>query len=260
MENKPLKIAIAGLGTVGSGIVNIYRENLNDIRIKAGREIILKAVSARGKGVDRGVDLTEFDWEENPLALAEREDIDLIVEVIGGSEGVAKTLIEHSLQNQKHVVTANKALIATHGLHLAKLAEDNELGLRFEAAVAGGIPIVKSILESLSSNKIQKILGVMNGTCNYILTRMEQTGQSYEAVFDEAKSLGYVEADPTLDVGGIDAAQKLAILSAIAFQIEVDFESIEVDGIEKISLADIENAKSMGYRIKLLGITQKIFN
>ena len=257
MDNNPLKIGIAGLGTVGTGIIDVYQKNIGEINKKAGREIILMAVSAQNKNRDRGVVLTDFDWEDDPLSLADRDDIDLIVEVIGGSDGAAKTLIERALQNRKHVVTANKALIAKHGLYLAELAENKGVNLRFEAAVAGAIPIVKSILESLSSNTIHKILGVMNGTCNYILTRMEQTGKSYAEVFAEADSLGYVEADPTLDVGGIDAAQKLAILSAISFQTEVDFDNVEVDGIEKISLVDIENAKSMGYRIKLLGISQK---
>ncbi len=257
MDKNPFKIGIAGLGTVGTGIIDVYQKNIREINKKAGREIILMAVSAQNKNRDRGVVLTDFHWEDNPLSLAERNDIDLIVEVIGGSDGAAKTLIERALQNRKHIVTANKALIAKHGVYLAELAEHKGVNLRFEAAVAGAIPIVKSILESLSSNTIHKILGVMNGTCNYILTRMEQTGKSYEEVFAEADSLGYVEADPTLDVGGIDAAQKLAILSAIAFQTAVDFDNVEVDGIEKISLVDIENAKSMGYRIKLLGISQQ---
>jgi homoserine dehydrogenase len=188
--------------------------------------------------------------------LPERTDIDIVVEVIGGSADPSKALVEKALMNRKHVVTANKALLAKHGHSLALMAEENKVALRFEAAVAGGIPIIKALTESLSSNSINRVAGVMNGTCNYILTRMESTGASYEQIFKEAQDLGFVEADPQLDVGGIDAAQKLAILSSISFHSQIDFNSVEIEGIEKISLFDIESAKAMGYRIKLIGTSQ----
>jgi len=256
MENKPLNIAIAGLGTVGIGVLQIFEKNNEFLKNKSGRPLQIKAVSARDRHKTRGVDLGKLEWVEDTLSLADREDIDIIVEVIGGSEGTPKMLVENALKSGKHVVTANKALLAHHGHALAIAAEEKQVSLRFEAAVAGGIPIIKSIMEGLSSNRILKVSGVMNGTCNYILTRMEATGASYNKIFSEAQKLGYVEADPTLDVGGIDAAQKLAILSSIAFQTEIDFKSIEIEGIERISLVDIENARAMGYRIKLIGISQ----
>ena len=256
MAIKPLNIAIAGLGTVGTGILKILQQNADLLTKKAGKPIQVTAVCAKDKNRTRDVNLNGIDWVENPLLLAERNDIDIVVEVIGGSGNPSKLLVENSLMNSKHVVTANKALLAEHGHSLALIAEQNKVALRFEAAVAGGIPIIKALTEGLSSNCIKKVTGVMNGTCNYILTRMESTGASYEKIFKEAQGLGFVEANPKLDVGGIDAAQKLAILSSISFQSQLDFNSIEIEGIEKISLFDIENAKDMGYRIKLVGISQ----
>ena len=215
------------------------------------------AVCAKNKNKARDINLEAIKWIERPLQMATQDEIDVVVEVIGGSSDPAKALIQKSLRNGKHVVTANKALLAEHGHSLALLAEKNKVVLRFEAAVAGGIPIIKTLTESLASNFIDRVAGVMNGTCNYILTRMEATGASYKKIFKEAQSLGYVEANPKLDVGGIDAAQKLAILSAISFQSQINFKNIEIEGIEQISLFDIENAREMGYRIKLVGIAQQ---
>ncbi len=256
MIEKPLSIAIAGLGTVGIGIIKILESNKQLIKNRCGRELKIVAVSARNKRKQRDVDLSKYEWADDPVSLARRKEIDLIVEVIGGADGPAKAMVETAIKHKKHVVTANKAMLAEHGHYLAIAAEENNVTIRFEAAVAGGIPIIKALTEGLSANKIKKVTGVMNGTCNYILTRMEETKKSYESVFSEAKSLGYVEADPNLDVGGIDAAQKLAILSTLAFNSQIDFNNILIEGIDRISLIDIENANSMGYRIKLLGVSQ----
>ena len=260
MKNQSINIGIAGLGTVGTGVIKILNENRALLTEKTGKNFQIKAVSAKNRNKLREIDLNEIAWIDNPSDLAKRDDIDIIVEVIGGSNDPSKTLVEKALQNGKHVVTANKALLAMHGHSLALIAEKSQVALRFEAAVAGGVPIIKTLTEGLSSNSIQRIAGVMNGTCNYILTRMETTGNSYQKIFNEAKSLGFVEADPQLDVGGIDAAQKLAILSSISFQSVIDFQNVEIDGIEKISSFDIENAKAMGYRIKLIGISQRTKN
>ena len=256
MSNRELNIGIAGLGTVGIGIFKILESNKTLLRKKTDANFNITAVSAKNKDKIRDINLGGTQWTEDPVDLAEIGDIDIIIEVMGGSSDPAKALVENALQNGKHVVTANKALLATHGHSLAMIAEENNVALRFEAAVAGGIPIIKALIEGLASNSIYRIAGVLNGTCNYILTRMEATGNSYKKIFEEAESLGYVEANPKLDVGGIDAAQKLALLSSIGFQKQIDFGNIEIEGIEKISLFDIENAKEMGYRIKLLGIAQ----
>ena len=256
MIDKPIKVAIAGLGTVGTGVIKILEKNRVLLRKKTGRSIEISAVSAKNRTKPRRINLDGIRWIDDPLKLADIDDLDIIVEVIGGSSDPAKRLVENALKKGKHVVTANKALLASHGQTLALLAEENNTALRFEAAVAGGIPIIKALTEGLSSNSIHQIAGVMNGTCNYILTQMEATGESYEKVFKQADRLGFVEADPLLDVGGIDAAQKLAILSSICFQTQINFNSVEIEGIEKISLFDIDNARAMGYRIKLLGISQ----
>ena len=256
MIDKPIKVAIAGLGTVGTGVIKILENNRVLLTKKTGRSIEISAVSAKNRTKPRRINLDGIRWIDDPLKLADIDDLDIIVEVIGGSSDPAKRLVENALKKGKHVVTANKALLASYGQTLALLAEENNTALRFEAAVAGGIPIIKALTEGLSSNSIHQIAGVMNGTCNYILTQMEATGESYEKVFEQADRLGFVEADPLLDVGGIDAAQKLAILSSICFQTQINFNSVEIEGIEKISLFDIDNARAMGYRIKLLGISQ----
>ena len=251
-----LKIGIAGLGTVGAGVVKILHSHSRLITSRSGKSVELKAISARSRSKDRGVSLEGLSWESDIIELAGRSDIDVFVELIGGDGNPAKEAIETALKSGKHVITANKALLAKHGQELAELAEKNNVSLKFEAAVAGGIPAVKALTESLAGNKINRIMGVMNGTCNYILTRMETSNLPYETVFNEAQKLGYLEADPTLDTGGIDAGHKLAILSSIAFGTQIDFKAVVTQGIELVSIQDIEQAREMGYRIKLLGVSQ----
>lgn len=252
----PLRLGIAGLGTVGTGVVKIIRQKAQLLETRAGRPVTISAVSARTRDKDRGVNLSNYDWEDDPVALATRDDVDLFVELMGGSDGPAKAATEAALKAGKHVVTANKAMLAHHGQALAELAEANGAVLRFEAAVAGGIPVVKSLTEGLAGNEITRVMGVMNGTCNYILTRMQSGGLPYDEVFEEANALGFLEADPALDVGGIDAGHKLSLLSAIAFGCQVDFDAVELEGIERVTIADIRHADDLGYRIKLLGVAQ----
>ncbi|TCP43199.1 homoserine dehydrogenase [Rhodovulum marinum] len=252
----PLRIGIAGLGTVGAGVVKIVQARANLIAQRGGRPITISAVSARTRDKDRGVDLSAYAWEDDPVVLARREDIDVFVELMGGSDGPAKAATEAAIAAGKDVVTANKAMLAVHGQALAEAAEAADRVIRFEAAVAGGIPVVKALTEGLAGNQITRVMGVMNGTCNYILTRMESEGLPYEKVFEEANALGYLEADPTLDVGGIDAGHKLSLLAAIAFGTRVDFPAMELEGIERISIDDIHHAADMGFRIKLLGVAQ----
>ena len=253
---KPLRLGIAGLGTVGAGVVKIVRQKSELLAARAGRPIEIVAVSARSRDKDRGVNLSDYAWEDDPVALAKRDDVDVFVELMGGSEGSAKDATEAALALGKDVVTANKALLAHHGQALALAAEDKGALIRFEAAVAGGIPVIKTLLEGLAGNEMTRVMGVMNGTCNYILTRMQATGQGYNALFEEADKLGYLEADPNLDVGGIDAGHKLALLASIAFGTQVNFAGVELQGIGEITLEDITQAADMGYRIKLLGVAQ----
>ncbi|MBL3577470.1 homoserine dehydrogenase [Rhodovulum visakhapatnamense] len=252
----PLRLGIAGLGTVGAGVLKIVQSRANLLAQRGGRPVVVTAGSARSRGKDRGVDLSGYAWEDDPVALARRDDVDVLVELMGGSDGPAKAATEAALAAGKDVVTANKAMLAIHGQTLAETAEAAGRVIRFEAAVAGGIPVVKALTEGLAGNQIARIMGVMNGTCNYILTRMEREGLPYETVFDEAQALGYLEADPTLDVGGIDAGHKLSLLTAIAFGTRVDFDAVELEGIERISIVDIRHAADMGFRIKLLGVAQ----
>ena len=253
---KPLRLGIAGLGTVGMGVIKIIQNKLPLLEARTGRKILISAISAQSKTKDRGIDLSSYQWESDPISLATREDIDVFIELIGGHEGVAKEAVGLAISKEKDVVTANKALLAHHGHELALKAEKNGAALRFEAAVAGGIPVIKSLTEGLAGNTINRVMGVMNGTCNYILTRMESAGLSYEEVFSEADKLGYLEADPNLDIGGIDAAHKLSILSSLAFGTEINFAEVELDGIDKITIDDIKQAADMGFRIKLLGVSQ----
>ena len=253
---KPLRLGIAGLGTVGAGVVKIVQRHHNLLSARAGRPVEITAVSARSRERDRGVPIDRYAWEDNPEALARRDDIDAFLELMGGSDGPAKSSVEAAIAAGKDVVTANKALLALHGQTLAEAAEEKGCVLRFEAAVAGGIPVVKALTEGLSGNQINRVMGVMNGTCNYILTRMETAGLAYQEVFDEAKALGYLEADPTLDVGGIDAGHKLALLAAIAFGTQVNFDAMDIEGIERISIDDIRQAADMGFSVKLLGVAQ----
>lgn len=251
-----LRLGIAGLGTVGMGVLRILREQADLITARTGRRIVASAVSARDQAKDRGLPLDGLAWEGDPAALAARDDVDLVVEVMGGHEGAARDTVLAAIAAGKDVVTANKALLAHHGHALALAAENAGCLIRFEAAVAGGIPVIKALTEGLAANRITRVMGVMNGTCNYILTRMEATGQGYDVLFEECERLGYLEADPNLDVGGIDAGHKLSLLSAIAFGTRVDFAAVEIEGITAITLEDIRRAGDMGYRIKLLGVAQ----
>ncbi len=255
----PLRIGIAGLGTVGMGVAEILTKHTDLLASRAGRRIAITAVSARSQR-DRGLDLSTYAFEADPVALATRDDVDLVIEVMGGEDGPAKATVEAALASGKHVVTANKALMARHGIALAELAERHDVALRFEAGVAGGIPVVKALTEGLAANEITRVMGVMNGTCNYILTEMEKTGADYADVLKDAQDLGYAEADPAFDVGGMDAAQKLALLTATAFGTAVDIDDLKVEGIEKITLTDILYARDMGYRIKLLGVARAAGN
>ncbi|MCG6883112.1 MAG: homoserine dehydrogenase [Silicimonas sp.] len=254
--SSPLRLGIAGLGTVGVGTVRIVQRQAATLRARTGRDIVISAVSARSRDKDRGVRLGDYAWEEDPVALASRADVDVFVELIGGEDGPAKAAVEAAIAHGKHVVTANKALLAMHGQALAVAAEAAGVSIRFEAAVAGGIPVIKALTEGLAGNEITRVMGVMNGTCNYMLTRMQNDGLAYDEVFAECEKLGYLEADPTLDVGGIDAGHKLAILAGIAFGTKVDFNALTIEGIERITIEDIEQAADMGYRIKLLGVAQ----
>jgi homoserine dehydrogenase len=252
----PLRLGIAGLGTVGTGTVKIVEKHAEMLTRRTGRPISISAVSARSRKRDRGIDLTPYAWEDDPVALAKRDDVDVFIELMGGENGPAKASVEAAIAAGKHVVTANKAVVAVHPQALAEAAEAKNVSLRFEAAVAGAIPAIKVLSESLAGNRILRVMGVMNGTCNYILTRMENEGVPYDAVFADAKALGYLEADPNLDVGGIDAGHKLSLLASIAFGTKVNFDGVELEGIQRISITDINQARDMGFRIKLLGVAQ----
>ncbi|MCX7379572.1 MAG: homoserine dehydrogenase [Alphaproteobacteria bacterium] len=254
---RPLSIGIAGLGTVGGGVVAMLRQNADLIAARAGRPIAVTAVSARDRNRDRGVPLTGLRWYEDPVALASDPGVDVVVEVIGGSEGPARALVEAAIANGKPVVTANKALLAVHGAAIAAAAEKAGVALGFESAVAGGIPVIKALREGLAGNRITRVAGILNGTCNYILTVMRERGREFAEVLADAQKLGYAEADPAFDVDGIDAAHKLAILAALAFGRPVDFGAVYVEGIRRISALDIAFAGELGYRIKLLGLARQ---
>ncbi|MEK7820149.1 MAG: homoserine dehydrogenase [Pseudomonadota bacterium] len=257
MNASPLRIGIAGLGTVGRGTLKVLGANADLLTARAGRELRPVAVSARDKTKDRGVPLKGLRWHDDPLALADDPDIDVVVELIGGSGGIARQLCEKALSQGKHVVTANKALLALHGTALARAAETSGRTLAFEAAVAGGIPIIKALREGLAANRIGRLYGILNGTCNYILTKMRNEGREFVDVLKEAQALGYAEVDPSFDVDGVDTGHKLAILAATAFGGEVDFPAVSLEGIRHVSLLDIRFAEELGYRIKLLGIARR---
>jgi homoserine dehydrogenase len=254
---KPLRIAIAGLGTVGGTVVSLVQEQAAMLARLSGREITIVAVSARDKHKNRGVDLQTIRWEENPLALAAAADVDVVIETIGGSGGTAFALVEAALKAGKDVITANKALLAEHGVYLASLAEQNQAMLAFEAAVAGGIPIVKTLREGLAANRYERIIGILNGTSNFILTQMENEGSTFEEALAEATRLGYAEADPSYDIDGIDTAQKLCLLTALAFGCRPDFAAIPIEGVRGISHLDMFFADELGYSIKLLGVASR---
>jgi homoserine dehydrogenase len=251
---EPLKVGLAGVGTVGGGLLQLLTAHGDSIAARAGRPIEVVAVSTLEDRRNKSVDISKFRRVQDPVALAADPDIDVFVELMGGEGGVAKDSVEAALRAGKHVVTANKAMLAHHGTALASLAEKNGVALNFEAAVAGGIPVVKAVRESLQGNDISRVYGILNGTCNYILTQMEKEGTSFADVLKQAQAQGYAEADPTFDIGGFDTAHKLTLLTSLAFGTRTDFESVYVEGIEHITPADIEAAGDLGYRIKLLGV------
>ncbi len=248
----PLRLAIAGLGTVGVGVIRLLATNRDLIAARAGRPIEVVAVSARDRSRSRGVDLSGFAWEDDMSALAARDDVDVVLELVGGADGPALAASRAALAAGKGLVTANKAMIAHHGLALAELAESTDAPLKFEAAVAGGIPVVKGLREGTSANALVKVYGILNGTCNYILSQMESSGADFAETLADAQRLGYAEADPTFDIDGIDAAHKLAILAAIGFGSRVDFDAVHVNGIRKVRAADIAQADALGFVIRLI--------
>ncbi|MHA7820433.1 MAG: homoserine dehydrogenase [Erythrobacter sp.] len=251
-STSPLRIAIAGLGTVGIGVIRLLATNRDLIAARAGRAIEVVAVSARERRKDRGVDIGFYGWEDDMTALAARDDVDVVVELVGGSDGPALALSRAALKGGKGLVTANKAMIAHHGLELADAAEAAGAPLKFEAAVAGGIPVVKGLREGTSANALTKVYGILNGTCNYILSEMEETGADFAETLAEAQRLGYAEADPSFDIEGVDAAHKLAILAAIGFGAKVDFAAVHTTGIVQVRAADIAQADALGFVIRLI--------
>ncbi len=250
------RIGIAGLGTVGAGVVKIIQDRADFLADRVGQEIVITHVTAQSKDKDRGVDLSGYQWVDHPVDMAD-QDVDAVVELIGGSEGVALELSKKALSNGKHLITANKAMLAHHGFELAELAEQNDAALYFEAAIAGCIPVVKAMREGFAANHITGVYGILNGTCNYILTQMRETGRGFEEVLTEAQDLGYAEADPTFDIDGVDAGHKLALLAAMAFGVQPDFKGLRMIGIRSITSQDIEFAQELNLKIKLLGIAQK---
>ena len=253
----PLKVGLAGLGTVGASVVRLITQQSTALTQRCGRPIEIIAVTARSRGKNRGIDLKSLRWAADPLKLATDPEIDVFVELIGGAGDPARSAVAAALKAGKSVVTANKALLAAHGIELATAAEKQNVALNFEAAAAGAIPIVKTLREGLSGNSIQRVYGILNGTCNYILTRMEREKLTFAECLKEAQRLGYAEADPSFDVDGHDTAQKLSILASLTFGIRVDPKSIYVEGISSIAPADLEAAEELGYRVKLLGVAVK---
>jgi homoserine dehydrogenase len=252
--SQPLRLGVAGLGTVGAGLLRLLRAHGPRLSETVGREIVVTGVSARTRSKRRDISIESINWFDAADRLAADASIDVFVELIGGEDGPAKAAVEAALRARKHVVTANKALLAKHGTELARLAEKNGVALNFEAAVAGGIPIIKTMREALAANQIRRVYGILNGTCNYILTQMLEEHRSFGDVLKEAQAKGYAEADPTFDIGGFDTAHKLALLTSLAFGTRVAFDQIHIEGIESITQADIEAADDLGYRIKLLGV------
>lgn len=253
----PLRLGVAGLGTVGAGLAILLRDNADIITARAGRPVEITAVAARDRTRDRGIDLSHLTWHTNAADLAHDPNVDVVVELIGGAEGTARTLVEAALKAGKPVVTANKALLAIHGDTLARLSAEHNAPLLFEAAVAGGIPAIKTVREGLAPDRLLSVGGILNGTCNYILTAMRETGRDFADVLTEAQELGYAEADPSTDVDGIDAAHKLTILASLAFGNPVEFKSVHVEGIRSIGALDLSFARTLGYRIKLLGLARR---
>ncbi|GGF55814.1 homoserine dehydrogenase [Azorhizobium oxalatiphilum] len=249
-----LKVGLAGLGTVGVAVVQMLERQAAEIEARTGRSVKVVAVSARSKGKDRGIDLSGVRWHDDPVALARDPDIDVFVELMGGDGDPAKAAVAAALAAGRPVVTANKALLAHHGVELAQVGEASNATLHFEAAVAGGIPIVKTLREALGGNRIERVSGILNGTCNYILTRMADEKIAFDACLADAQRLGYAEADPTFDIDGFDTAHKLALLTSLAFGTKVDADAIYVEGIRSLTLADLEAADELGFKVKLLGV------
>jgi homoserine dehydrogenase len=252
-----LRVGIAGLGTVGASVARILADKAAELTRQCGRPVVVTAVSARDKARDRGFDLGAIAWFDNPAELAAKADVDVVVELIGGAEGAARATVKAGLEAGRHVVTANKALLARHGVALAEIAEKKGVLLNYEAAVAGGIPVIKTMREAMAGNTVNRVFGILNGTCNYILTRMEAEGLSFDACLKDAQRLGYAEADPTFDIEGQDTAHKLSILTSLAFGCRISADDIYLEGISNISQADIRAAGELGYRIKLLGVAQR---
>lgn len=252
-----LRVGIAGLGTVGTSVVRVMAQKSAELTRQCGREIRLVAVSARDPKRDRGIDLDGVQWFDDPLQLAKSKEIDVFVELIGGEDGIARQVVRAALDSGHHVVTANKALLSKHGVALAEAAEKKGVLLNYEAAVSGGIPIIKTMREALAGNTASRVFGIMNGTCNYILTRMEDERLTFDECLADAQRLGYAEADPTADIEGHDTAHKLSILTSIAFGCRISAGDVYMEGISNISQADISAAAALGYRIKLLGVAQK---
>jgi homoserine dehydrogenase len=255
--NEPLKLGVAGLGTVGAGLLQLLQTHGSDLQETLGRDIVVTGVCARNRDRARGVELTNARWFDSAVALAADPSIDCFVELIGGEDGIAREAVEAALKAKKHVVTANKALLAKHGMELARLAEKNGVALNFEAAVAGGIPVIKTLREALAANEVKRVYGILNGTCNYILSKMQDEHLAFDDVLKDAQAKGYAEADPTFDIGGFDAAHKLALLTSLAFGTRLATDQIHVEGIQTINAADIEAARNLGYRIKLLGVAER---
>ena len=255
--NEKLHVGIAGLGTVGAGVVTLLARQAATLAARTGREIAVTAVSARDRRRERGIDISALHWFDDATALARSPEIDVFVELIGGAEGPARMAVEAALGAGKSVVTANKALLARHGMALAQLAEANGVALCFEAAVAGAIPVIRTLRDGLAGNEIIRVSGILNGTCNYILSRMELEEMSFDACLSDAQQLGFAEADPTFDIGGFDTAHKLAILASLAFGTQVDSAAVNIEGIETITLSDIKAADQLGFRIKLLGVAER---
>ncbi|QSA95682.1 homoserine dehydrogenase [Methylococcus sp. EFPC2] len=253
---KPVKVGLLGLGTVGGGTVNVLRRNAGEITRRAGREILVTHASARDLSRPRICDTHDIKLSTDPYEIVNDPEVEIVVELIGG-EHPAKELILTALENGKHVVTANKALIAKHGNEIFAKASEKGLMVAFEPAVAGGIPIIKALREGLTGNKIEWLAGIINGTCNYILTEMRDKGRDFADVLKEAQALGYAEADPTFDVEGVDAAHKLTILASIAFGIPLQFDKVYIEGISGVTQLDVAYAETLGYRIKLLGIARR---
>jgi len=255
-DSAPLRLAIAGLGTVGAGVIKLLDVNRELVARRAGRPIEVVAISARDRSKDRGIDLSPYEWVDDMASLATRDDIDAVIELIGGSDGPALTLARQCLGRGKAFVTANKAMLAHHGLELAREAERTGGALKYEAAVAGGVPVIKGLRDGAAANRISRVYGILNGTCNYILSTMEQEGRAFFDVLEEAQLKGFAEADPTFDIDGIDAAHKLAILASLSFGTQIDFSAVDVTGIRHVLAADIREAAALGCRIRLIGMAE----